>query len=123
MRRYYTRASRLTALAQIAAERGASLHPIMRDVGLDPLALRSPEMTLDYAAFCELLRRCARAWDLPDLGFRMARHQQIDILGPVALVTRMERSVRAAVTAITSSSATTPSSQSSKSPRAPKPQS
>ena len=26
---------------------------------MDPVALRSPEMTLDYAAFCELLRRCA----------------------------------------------------------------
>src|SRR5258708_2723978 len=73
----------------------------MRDVGLDPVALRKPEMTLDYAAFCALLRRCARDWDLPDLGFRIARHQRIDMLGPVSLVTRMERSVRAAVTAIT----------------------
>jgi AraC-like DNA-binding protein len=100
MRRYFTRAAKLAGLAQIAAEQGALLHPIMRDVGLDPAALRSPEMLIDYAAFCELLRRCALAWDLPDLGFRMARHHQIEMLGPVALVTRMERSVRAAVTAI-----------------------
>ena len=101
MQQYYTRASKLTGLAQIAADRGASLHAVMRDVGLDPVALRSPEMTIDYAAFCELLRRCAQAWNLPDLGFRMARHQRIDMLGPVALVTRMERSVRAAAMAIT----------------------
>jgi AraC-like DNA-binding protein len=100
MGRYYTRATKLTGLAQIAAERGTSLHPIMRDVGLDPAALRTPEMMVDYAGFCELLQRCARDWDLPDLGFRIARRHQMDILGPVALVTRMERSVRAAVAAV-----------------------
>ena len=73
MARYYTRASKLGGLAQIAAERGAALTPVMRELGLDPAALRSPEMAIDYGAFCELLRRCATAWDLPDLGLRMAR--------------------------------------------------
>ena len=43
-RRYYTRASKLTGLAQIAAERGAELPPIMREVGLDPEVLRGPEV-------------------------------------------------------------------------------
>ena len=100
MRRYYVRASKLTGLAQVAAERGATLHPAMREVGLDPEVLRSPEAVIDYAAFCELLRRCAAAWDLPDLGLRMARFQQIDVLGPVALLTRMERTVRGALAAI-----------------------
>jgi AraC-like DNA-binding protein len=100
MGRYYTRASKLTGLAQIAAERGAALYPIMRELGLDPVLLRSPEMAIASGAFCELLRRCATAWDLPDVGLRMARYQQIDVLGPVALVTRMEHTVRGAVRAI-----------------------
>src|SRR6202453_648001 len=98
--RYYTRATKLAGLAEIAAERGADLHGLMVEVGLDAAALRSPETAIDYAAFCELLWRCAMAWDLPDLGLRMACRQQIDFLGPVALVTRMERNVRGALQAI-----------------------
>jgi AraC-like DNA-binding protein len=98
--RYYTRATKLAGLAEIAAERGADLRGLMSEVDLDAAALRSPEIAIDYAAFCELLRRCAMAWDLPDLGLRMACRQQIDFLGPVALVTRMERNVRGALQAI-----------------------
>ena len=100
MRPYYVRASKLAGLTQIAAERGMALHPVMREVGLDPEVLRTPEAVIDYAAFCELLRRCAKAWNLPDVGLRMVRFQQIDVLGPVALLTRMERTVRGALAAI-----------------------
>jgi AraC-like DNA-binding protein len=100
MGRYYARATKLAGLVQIAAERGADLHDLMRQAGLDPTALRNPEMAIDYGAFCELLRRCAAAWDLPDIGLRMIRYQQVDFLGPVALVTRMERTVRGALQAI-----------------------
>jgi AraC-like DNA-binding protein len=67
---------------------------------LNPSVLRNPETAIDYGGFCELLRCCAIAWDLPDIGLRMIRYQQIDFLGPVALVTRMERTVRDALAAI-----------------------
>ena len=97
MPRYYTRASKLTGLAQIAAERGAALPPIMREVGIEPEVLRRPEVLIDYLGFCELLRRCALAWDLPDIGLRMVRYQRMDVLGPVALLTRMERTARGAL--------------------------
>ena len=98
--RYYTRASKLAGLVEIAAGRGADIDVLMREVGLNPAVLRSPETAIDYGGFCELLRHCAVAWDLPDIGLRMIRYQQIDFLGPVALVTRMERSVRGALQAI-----------------------
>ncbi|HZC98492.1 MAG TPA: AraC family transcriptional regulator ligand-binding domain-containing protein, partial [Bradyrhizobium sp.] len=98
--RYYTRASKLVGLVEIAAERGADIDDLLRAAGLCPSVLRSPEAAIDYGAFCELLRRCAVAWDLPDIGLRMIRYQQIDFLGPVALVTRMERTVRDALRAI-----------------------
>ena len=106
--RYYTRATKLAGLAEIAAERGADLHGLMVEVGLEAAALRSPETAIDYAAFCELLRRCAMAWDLPDLGLRMACRQQIDFLGPVALVTRMESMFRGALQAIIANWSSTP---------------
>ncbi len=98
--RYYTRATKLAGLAEIAAERGADVQGLMREAGLHPAALKTPETAIDYGGFCELLRRCAIAWDLPDIGLRMIRYQQIDFLGPVALVTRMERTVRGALQAI-----------------------
>jgi AraC-like DNA-binding protein len=98
--RYYTRASKLAGLAEIAAERGADIDILMCETGLNPAVLRSPETAIDYGGFCELLRRCAVAWDLPDIGLRMIRHQEIEFLGPVALVTRMERTARGALQAI-----------------------
>jgi AraC-like DNA-binding protein len=98
--RYYTRASKLGGLVQIAAERGKNVVVLMQEAGLDPAVLRSPETTIDYGGFCELLRRCALAWNLPDIGLRMIRYQEIDFLGPVALVTRMERTARGALQAI-----------------------
>ena len=98
--RYYTRATKLAGLVEIAAERGADIDALLREAGLNPAVLRSPETAIDYGGFCELLRRCAVAWDMPDIGLRMIRHQQIDFLGPVALVTRMERTVRGALRAI-----------------------
>ena len=98
--RYYTRATKLGGLVEIAAERGAAIDGLMREVGLNPAVLRDPEAAIDYGDFCELLRRCAAAWNLPDIGLRMIRYQQIDFLGPVALVTRMERTMRGALQAI-----------------------
>lgn len=100
MGRYYTRATKLMGLDGIAAQRGADLPELMRSAGLDPAALRNPEMTLDYGAFCELLQRCAIAWDIPDIALRMVERQHLDFLGPVALVTRMQRTIRGAVHAI-----------------------
>lgn len=98
--RYYVRATKLAGLPQMAAGRGVDLAAQMLAVGLDPAALRHPEMIIDYRGFRDLLHGCAVAWDLPDIGIRMADYQAIDFLGPVALVTRMERTARGALKAI-----------------------
>ncbi len=100
MGRYFTRASKLVGLADLAPDRG-ELAARMRAAGIDPEALRRPEMAIDYGGFCTLLHGCATAWDMPDVGLRMARRQGVEVIGPVALIVRMERSVRAALVAIT----------------------
>jgi hypothetical protein len=38
---------------------------------------------------------------MPDFGLSLARYQHLEILGPVALITRLERSLRAVIEAIT----------------------
>ncbi len=92
--RYYVRATKLAGLQQIAARRGGDLASLMRATGLDPVALKQPDTAVDYGKVCKLLHRCAETWDMPDIGLRMIDHQRIDFLGPVALVVRMEPTVR-----------------------------
>lgn len=99
MARYFTRASKLTGLSDLAPDR-ANLESHMRSTGIDPEALRLPEMTIDYPGFRQLLHDCATEWAMPDLGIRMAQRQGIELLGPVALIVRMERNVGAALRAI-----------------------
>ncbi len=100
MPRYYTRVSKLKGLPRIARDQGLEHDPILQQVGIDPGLLNRPEEVIDYGAFCELLRRCAISWKLPDIGLRMIRHQEMDVLGPVALLARMERTLRGALQAI-----------------------
>jgi AraC-like DNA-binding protein len=99
MARYFTRASKLVGLTDVAPDR-ADLVARMRAAGIDPEALRRPETAIDYGGFCRLLHDCAVAWGMPDVGLRMARRQGVDVLGPVALIVRLQRSVRAALTSI-----------------------
>lgn len=99
MARLFTRASKLTGIADIAPDRG-DLLAHMRAVGIEADALRKSDISIDYAAFCALLHNCAVAWDMPDIGLRMAGLQGLDLLGPVALIVRMERTFRSAMNAI-----------------------
>jgi len=98
--RYYTRATSLRGFREVAAERGADLPAMMRLVGLDPALLHRPDEQIDIAAFCDLAERCAATWGLPDLWLRLASYQHLEILGPVALLTRTETDLRGALTSI-----------------------
>ncbi|WBU53342.1 AraC family transcriptional regulator [Paracoccus sp. SCSIO 75233] len=100
MTRQYIRARSLTGLRELAAQHGGDLRAVLTDVGLDPALLGKAEELIDFSAYCRLLEHCAELWRLPDLGFRMAPYHHLEILGPVALVTRMERNFRNAVLAI-----------------------
>lgn len=100
MARQFIRAMSLTGLREVAATRDADVAAAMRAVGLDPALLRSPEERLDFSAFCRLLETCALEWDLPDLGLRVAPYLHLDVLGPLALVIRMEPDLRHGLEAI-----------------------
>lgn len=101
MARYFNRASSLKGLRELAIEAGTDLEPVMREVGLRADLLRKPEERVDFAAICALFEKCALDWDMPDLGLRVAPFQHLDILGPVALVTRMSSDLREALNAMT----------------------
>lgn len=98
--RYFNRVSSLAGLREIAADAGHDLGAAMHLVGLDHGLLHRPEERVTFETFCALLEHCAESWAMPDLGLRMAPYQHLDILGPVALVTRMEHDLRGAINAI-----------------------
>jgi len=63
--------------------------------------LSRPDERIEFARLCALLDHCALAWEMPDLALRLASYQQLEILGPLGLVTRMAPDLRGAVHAIT----------------------
>lgn len=101
MDRYFNRASSLAGLRELAAERGADLGKLMNSVGLTVDLLRKPEERIAFGKVCALFEICAEAWAMPDFGLRLAPYQHLEILGPVALVTKMERDLRGAIRAMT----------------------
>lgn len=98
---YYHRASSLQDLRALAREQCADLDAAMRRAGLSSSVLHQPDTRVDFTGLCALLDHCAGAWDMPDLALRLASHQNLDVLGPVGLVTRLAQDMRGAVTAIT----------------------
>ncbi len=99
--RYFNRATSLIGFAPIASECGADLTHAMQTVNLDPVLLSRPEEKVPFDRLSALFEYCADAWRLPDLGLRLARYQHMEILGPVALVTKMEPDLRSAMRAMT----------------------
>lgn len=97
---YFNRAGSLAGLPEVAAALGADLPAAIRSLGLSPALLRKPDERVPFAQLCAVLDHCARVWNAPDLGLRMTIDNQIDMLGPVALVTRIEPTMRSALAAI-----------------------
>lgn len=100
MQQYFNRSTSLTGFAEIAAEQSADLAAAMTNVGLETSLLARPDEKIPFDQLCALFEHCADAWGLPDLGLRLARYQHMEILGPVALVTKMEPDLRSAIRAI-----------------------
>lgn len=97
---HHIHAVSLSGLPEVAASGGHDSAALMRAAGLDPEVAGKPGVQIPFEAFCRLLEACAAAWPVPDLGLRMAPYQHLEVLGPVALATRMEPTVRAALRAI-----------------------
>ncbi|MFV0301141.1 MAG: AraC family transcriptional regulator ligand-binding domain-containing protein [Paracoccus sp. (in: a-proteobacteria)] len=100
MAEYFNRAGSLAGLPELAGALGGDLPAAMRHVGLSPQLLHKPDERVSFDRLCALLDHCAQIWDMPDLGLRMTIANQLDMLGSVALVTRVEPTIRSALAAI-----------------------
>lgn len=96
----YLRASALSGLDDLAERYDKNLLSNLEQHNIDPSVFKAQEAEVTFEDACALLEDCANVWDVPDLGVRLSRYHALDTLGVVALVTRMETSVRTALNAI-----------------------
>jgi AraC-like DNA-binding protein len=77
----------------MVSDLGADPERSLRAAGIDPQALNSPDNRISYAAMINLLEDCAEQLDCPEFGLRLSRYQDIDILGPAAMIARYSDTV------------------------------
>lgn len=99
---YHSRAESLYGIVETATALGhePQLDAMLKRHGFSRSLLAEPESRISYPALCQLLETCASEWDCADFGLRMARIQNLNILGPVGLVARLSDTVGEALKAL-----------------------
>lgn len=80
------RSAVLIGFDSLCREKHLNPHNLMREVGLDPLLLRTPDVPLSYARFADLLTLAAAESGCPGFGRELSRHHDYLVLGPVGLL-------------------------------------
>jgi AraC-like DNA-binding protein len=94
------RARALTGFATVVARHGGDLTALLDGVGIAESVLDAPEATILLARFTALLDDAAQALDVPDFGLQLSQHQDINVLGAVALFARHSANLGEALQAI-----------------------
>lgn len=97
---YRSRAESLSGILEVAAALGRDIDPMLLKHGFSRELLAQPDADISYNALCQLHEDCAAEWHCPDFGLRMARIQNLNILGPVGLVARLTDTVGEALKAL-----------------------
>lgn len=82
------RAASLEGYEDLATSMGLDVPRALLRVGLTPRSLQDPDALIPYLAVIHLLEHSAQAGQCPDFGQRLARLQDIGILGPLAVLLR-----------------------------------
>jgi AraC-like DNA-binding protein len=95
------RAAALLGFRRLVRDTGGEPEAFLRDSGIDPTALASPDNRISYAAMIRMLEDCAQQLDCPNFGLRLSDYQDMNILGPAALIAYYSDTVSEALRAIT----------------------
>jgi len=79
------RSAGLRGFRHVVTELGGDPVALARRVRLDPLALDTDELLVDDVAVATVLELAAARLHRPDLGLLVSRHQDIGLLGPLAV--------------------------------------
>lgn len=90
----------LLGFRRLAGHLGGDADALLRASGINPAALASPDNRISYAAMIGLLEACARQLNCPDFGLRLSGYQDIDILGPAAMIAHYSDTVGETLSAI-----------------------
>jgi AraC-like DNA-binding protein len=87
------RAQAIRGYRQLVTELGGNPSRLLRKAGVKASALDQPAAFISFVAMIRLLEQTAAELDCPDFGLRLAEHQDIGILGPVAVAMRHSATV------------------------------
>lgn len=82
------RARALTGFPALVAAHGGDVLALLRRAGISPSLLERPDATLPFDRLAHLLDDAATSLGVPDFGVQLAAHQDISVLGAVALIAR-----------------------------------
>jgi len=80
------RIAALLGFDQLVRALGGDPRPLLESAGISAGAFRSPNNHVSYGAMIELLENAAAQLDCPDFGLRLSAYQDINILGPAAMI-------------------------------------
>ena len=94
------RARALTGFAEVVAAHGGDPRALLARANIPERALRVPEMTFPVERLAHVMELAGEELGLPDFGLRMAQHQDISVLGTVALIAQHSATVHDALLGI-----------------------
>ncbi|MGE8066263.1 AraC family transcriptional regulator [Pseudomonas sp. NPDC089569] len=87
------RTSSLTGFREVASQMGGDPDALLKRFRIDPALMLEDDTRVPLRALVGLLEYAAQALDCPDFGLRMAEYQDLQILGPIALIARSSATV------------------------------
>jgi len=94
------RAAALAGVPELIARLGGEPEALLRAHGFTLVTASEPERHVSYADFIRLLEHCASELRCPDFGLRVGQVQDLQVLGPIAIVMRHSPTVAAAIRSV-----------------------
>ena len=94
------RASALQGFGSLAARLGGDPDVLLNARGIGRADGSAPDASVPYSAVIEVLEDAAESLKCPDFGLRLSSMQDVDVLGPAAMIMRYSETVRDALSAI-----------------------
>ena len=94
------RSASLTGYHKLAQTVGLDAYRMLQQVGLDRCNLSDPDVRIPADAVRELLELSSQQSGVEDFGLRLSAERQLANLGPMALLVRVEPTVRTAILAL-----------------------
>lgn len=91
------RASSLVNIPELIRELGGDPGPLLAEASVNPRVVGDYNRFVPYSALTVLVGRASEELDLPDFGLRVSRVQNLEMMGPIAVLARNSETVEAAL--------------------------